>query len=183
MNMDNDSYYDRESMRLMYEPDKIKRLLVAEAPPESLDRFFYYPNVQERDYLFVETMRVLYASYYPDIFLGKKTQYQSATRKESRVPGQIMNDGFYLIDAVDNPIPQSATDRESRKIVRDNLPGLVKKIKALAAKDTGVILIKSSVYDLCEPLRNEGINVINDCMIDFLCCGRRENIEKRWLGL
>lgn len=54
-----------ENARRRYQPDQIKCLLIAEAPPkESSGRFFYYENISDGDSLFLETMKVLYPNYY-----------------------------------------------------------------------------------------------------------------------
>lgn len=44
--------------RQKYKPENVNLLLVAEAP-SSLDRFFYYEDVKEKDFLFVELSKVL----------------------------------------------------------------------------------------------------------------------------
>ncbi len=49
-----------EKARERYKPDVIKYILVAEAPPESLDRFFYFLNVKSSDWLFLGVMQTLY---------------------------------------------------------------------------------------------------------------------------
>ena len=42
----------RETEAFRYKPDRIDLLLVAEAPPASLDRYFYFDDVSEQDSLF-----------------------------------------------------------------------------------------------------------------------------------
>ena len=42
-----------ETARNKYKPEKIKTLVVGEAPPDSIDRFFYYEDVKKADYLFL----------------------------------------------------------------------------------------------------------------------------------
>lgn len=49
-----------EAARLKYEPLIVKFLLIAEAPPDSIDRFFYYENVHQHDYLFLGIAQSLY---------------------------------------------------------------------------------------------------------------------------
>ena len=45
--------------RQKYKPEHVNLLFIAEAPPSSLDRFFYYEDVKEKDFLFVELSKVL----------------------------------------------------------------------------------------------------------------------------
>jgi len=52
---------DFENTRLKYKPEIIKFLLIAEAPPKiGSNRFFYFEDVNEKDSLFIETMKVIY---------------------------------------------------------------------------------------------------------------------------
>src|SRR5690606_13965994 len=48
-----------EQAREKYKPAKIDLLLVAEAAPDSLDRFFYYEDVKSEDFLFLGVVEVL----------------------------------------------------------------------------------------------------------------------------
>ena len=49
-----------EKARLKYRPDRVKYLLIAEAPPDNINRFFYYDDVREHDYLFLGVAQALY---------------------------------------------------------------------------------------------------------------------------
>ena len=64
-----------ETARNKYKPEKIKILIIGEAPPEWIDRFFYYEDVKKADYLFLGIIGVLY----PDL----KNQYM--VNKRNRV--------------------------------------------------------------------------------------------------
>lgn len=39
-----------EQARRKYLPEKVTMLLVGEAPPDALNRFFYYENVKDKDF-------------------------------------------------------------------------------------------------------------------------------------
>lgn len=63
MHDSSDSEYLREqyaAARNKYKPSHIKILLIAEAPPNNLDRYFYYEDVKSHDSLFLEIMGILY---------------------------------------------------------------------------------------------------------------------------
>jgi hypothetical protein len=49
----------RSEAAARYKPAKIDLLLVAEAPPNSLDRYFYFTDVRAHDILFRYVCRVL----------------------------------------------------------------------------------------------------------------------------
>ncbi len=49
----------RQQAAVRYQPEHVRLLLVAEAPPSSLDRYFYFHDVRGQDSLFryvVETV-------------------------------------------------------------------------------------------------------------------------------
>ena len=75
---------------------------------------------------------------------------------------------FFLVDAVDDPIPQKTSLPKKKRIVREALCSLEGKLRNSALGDeTKIILICASVFEIAEPLKNAGFNVINTEMIDF----------------
>lgn len=125
-----------EKARQKYKPEKVKYLLVAEAPPDSVERFFYYDNVLQHDYLFLGISQALY----PDL-----KQKFLASGRNSQIKNSILlkfqADGFYLLDLSELPLSLMTGDLNSQ------LPALVEKIKMVANKETQIILIKATVYD------------------------------------
>lgn len=87
-----------EPLRLFYKPDKIKFILIGEAPPNGGDRFFYYDNVPEHDNLFVSVMSVL--------FPRETSVYRS--NREAGAKRHLLNRfrdmGWFLMDLY--PIPK-----------------------------------------------------------------------------
>lgn len=146
-----------EEARLKYKPNLVKYLLVAEAPPESVDRFFYFENVKQHDYLFLGVAQALYPNL-KDRYLaeGRNTE----TKKE--ILEKMKSEGFYLIDLSDLPLSLIEGD------LKDQLPNLNKKIEAVAKDATKIILIKANVYDLAyQYLVSEGVKNIIDQRITF----------------
>lgn len=125
-----------EKARLKYKPKKIKYLLIAEAPPDSIDRFFYYDSVKQHDYLFLGVAQALYPDLKEQfIFSGR-----SGDIKDS-ILQKLKADGFYLLDLSELPLSLMTGDLSSQ------LPTLVSKIKKVADTNTKIILIKTNVYD------------------------------------
>ena len=149
-----------EIARIKYKPDKIKYLLIAESPPdESSNRFFYYECVDEKDSLFLETMKVLYPNDYTDA--------KTARKRKKQFLKKFKDDGFYLIDSTNQPVPSFSRTKKLSQI-KKTLPILKEKINGLVEKNTKIILISSTVYEICEePLKRMGFNIINEEMIDF----------------
>ena len=46
--------------RNKYKPRQVNVLLIAEGPPNNLDRYFYFEEVKTHDSLFLEIMGILY---------------------------------------------------------------------------------------------------------------------------
>lgn len=123
--------------RKKYKPEKVKCVFIAEAPPDSVERFFYYEDVKKADYLFLGIIDVLY----PEL----KTDYLSlrrSTEKKKEVLNKLKSDGFYLLDLLNEPIGSFKEDlNEAARI-------LVNKIESEFEKNIPVILIKANVVDL-----------------------------------
>ena len=146
-----------QKARQKYKPEAVKYLLVAEAPPDSIGRFFYYDNVRQHDYLFLGVAQALYPKL-KDEFI--------ASGRSSKIKNSILlnlkADGFYLLDLSELPL----------SLLQDNLhsqlPTLVEKIKQVAAKDIKIILIKATVYDTAfQFLKENGFENIVDVRITF----------------
>ena len=149
-----------EDARLKYKPKKIKFLLVAEAPPKvESKRFFYFEDISDGDSLFLETMKVLYPAEYlstSDVRLNKKKFLE-----------KFRDDGFYLLDASDEPMHDNTPYRKQKQIEKA-LPTLRKKIWQLISPETNIILISATVYNtVYRKLKEEGFNLINEEMIEF----------------
>jgi hypothetical protein len=141
-----------EKARQKYKPQAIKYLLIAEAPPDSLDRFFYYDNVKQHDYLFLGVAQALY----PDL----KDQFILSGRNsdiKNSILQKLQADGFYLLDLSELPLSLMTGDLSSQ------LSTLVSKLKNAANTNTKIILIKATVYDTAFTyLQDTGFrNVIN----------------------
>lgn len=154
---DNDLIEKLESARLNYKPEIIKFLLIAEAPPDSLDRFFYYENVKEHDYLFLGIAN----SLYPE----QKNEYLASGR-ESNIKGKILKkfqgEGFYLIDL--SELPLSLQRQNLYSCVRI----LLKKMRNLVDLTSIIIPIKANVYEIVRtPILETGYQNFIDISIPF----------------
>lgn len=158
-----------EELRLKYKPDKILFLLVGEAPPcMSSERFFYKEDVKNHDYLFLETMKVLY----PKEFQNNNTATIRKRKKEFLL--KFKNDGYYLLDSLEEPFEERTNLKKKINRLRENQEQLLNKIKRMCNEETKIILISRSVYNSnYEHLIKLGVNIINDDFIDFPCLGRQ----------
>ena len=146
----------REREREKYRPKAIDLLLIAEAPPCSEDRYFYFDDVREHDWLFRYVIKGLFGATPPR---DEKAAYLSKLKAH----------GVYLIDLSPNPLPDKAKPDASL------VPNLIARAAALKPKH--IILIKSGVYDLAyEPLVAKGLNVIDERM-PFPTSGQQQKFE------
>ncbi len=140
-----------EKARQKYKPETVKFLLVAEAPPDSLERFFYYDNVRQHDYLFLGVAEALYPKPKEQFLLSGRSR-----EIKNSILQTLQQDGFYLLDLSELPLSLLDTDLQSQ------LPSLVEKINSVADDNTQIILIKANVYDVAfDYLKQKIKNVIN----------------------
>ena len=135
-----------------YKPARIRVLLLAEAPPCSLERYFYFEDVPTQDSLFLEIMGVLY----PDLKKRYLSSGRDAELKEELLR-TFQDDGYWLMDV--SEIPTSLT----KSTLQSFVPSLLQRLQKHIDKSTPIILIKASVYDAgYEVLKAEGFNVISE---------------------
>jgi hypothetical protein len=114
----------RDQAARLYQPEKVDLLLIAEAPPSALDRYFYFPDVHEQDSLFRYVCRAL---------LG----HEPTREGKADLLAELRDRGVYLIDLQQDPRDRTPLS----EFVRE----LVVRCKSL---DPGwIILIKASVFD------------------------------------
>lgn len=137
-----------------FRPDNVKLLLVAEAPPSALERYFYFAEVREQDALFRYVARAL---------LG----IEPARDNKRDLLARLREEGVFLIDV--SPDPLSGTP------LSHFVPDLVKRVSALAPEK--VILIKATVYDAAFwALREADLPVVDE-RIPFPGSGQQKRFE------
>ncbi|MDP9340670.1 MAG: hypothetical protein M3Q23_00900 [Actinomycetota bacterium] len=140
-----------------HQPESIKLLLVAQTPPESLERYFYFESVTEQDALF---------RYVTKLILGKEPTREN----KAQLLTELRNDGVFLIDLKPNP-------RDSA-VLGSFVPDLVARCKALNPER--IILIKVDVYDVAfHSLKREGLPVVDE-RIPFPGTGQQKNFETKF---
>ena len=161
-----------------YLPAPVKVLFIAEAPPAyRFERFFYFEQVSEADTLFLEMMKVLYpidTGFVP----SRKSEFQAKIVRQRKVAflEKFRQDGFYLIDASDEPMPEDADTTTKKKIIRGSLSEVRRKARKLCrAGEVPVVLIGGPTYLVCaDPLREDGLQVLNEEMINHPAQGGQQ---------
>jgi len=143
--------------RQKYKPKKIKCLFIGEAPPDSLDRFFYFEDVKKADELFLGIMENLY----PEL----KDEYLASGRPtdlKERILLKFKYDGFYLLDV--SELPLDLLDGE----LASEVPYLIQRLEKTISKHTPVILIKATTFDVAHTaLINKGYKKCSSIRIPF----------------
>lgn len=155
-----------ETLRQQYRPEHINLLLIAESPPpeasKASSRHFYRSNqVRKDDRLFVNTIKALYPE------ATEKTEAEIEPDKEQWLQ-RFKADGYYMIEALEASQVHEVTKQQRQDRIREHLPQLLERVKALASPDTKIILIKSNVFEVAaEPLRQAGFKVLNTELVDY----------------
>ena len=175
-----------EAARNKYRPGQIELLFIAEAPPAyDTQRFFYFVPVDSGDALFLEMMKVLYPKKAKLIGYGDDGKPAFNAKQVRDHKGEFLEkfqqDGFYLIDAVDEPMPRGVTRRMKEERIRSSLPGLKDKLKALCDdRDVPVVLLGALVYKICAAdLRNGGVRVLNEDKINIPAQGGQKEFRRK----
>jgi len=123
-----------------YRPDVIDLLLVAEAPPSALDRFFYFEHVPTHDSLFRYAVRGL---------LG-----ETPSRDKAPYLDELRARGVFLVHLSEDPFSSR------REVVAGCVPGLVRRCRAL--QPHRVVLIGAGTFDHAyDALANAGLPVVD----------------------
>jgi len=129
----------RDRAARKYKPERIDVLLVAEAPPTALDRYFYFEYVPQQDSLFRYVCRAV---------LKKEP---TRTDKAARL-AELQDQGVFLIDLQQEPHDSTPLATSARSLVS----------RCRRLRPSRIILIKVNVFDAAyEPLRQAGLPVVN----------------------
>jgi hypothetical protein len=154
-----------------YLPHPLRLLFIAEAPPAfKVNRLFYFTGLRDGDTLFLEMMKVLYPAeigYGEGAFRPGYSVKQMRLRKPELLR-KFQNDGYHLIDAYAQPMPDGASAAAKTVLMRSTLPGLRTKVRRLVGKrNVPIILIGGITYSVCaEALRLDGHRVMNHTMMN-----------------
>jgi len=147
-----------ERLRSANRPSRIRVLLIGESPPKSEGtnlRFFYSPTLTRYDNLYRGVANALYGEC-ADVDV----------RDKPAVLARIRNAGFWLIDAVDEPINKKSSSARL-KAIRAGAAVLVQRCIDLAP-EVGVIICHDKVYrETAIPLRNAGVHVLHSKSLPF----------------
>lgn len=155
-----------EAIRQQYRPDAISLLLIAESPPpapeiQSSRQFYYTDRIRKDDRLFTNTIRALYPEAADVSELDLEASKETWLRR-------FQADGYYMIEALETSQRHEVTKGQRQVRIHEQVPRLLERVRELASPQTGIILIKSNVFDVAaEPLRQAGFRVLNTELVDY----------------
>ena len=161
--------FERATQR--YLPHPLRLLFIAEAPPAfKVNRLFYFTGLRDGDTLFLEMMKVLYPAeigYSEGVFRPGYSVKQMRLQKPELLR-RFQNDGYHLIDAYAQPMPDGASAATKIALMRSTLPTLQSKVRRLVGKrNVPIVLIGGITYSVCaEALRLDGHHVVNGKMMN-----------------
>jgi hypothetical protein len=133
-----------------FRPVTVRLLLVAEAPPASLDRYFYFTDVRAHDSLFRHVASEI---------LGREPSREN----KAEILRLLRDAGVFLIDLKLDPTDGSP--------LASHVPSLIRRVRRLQPHK--IILIKATVYDAAyRPLRDAGFPVA-DVRVPFPGSGQQ----------
>lgn len=141
----------RREAAARYRPESVETLLVVEAPPSALDRYFYFEHVPTHDSLFRHVVEGV---------TGEKP-----TRDKAPYLDGLRERGFFLVDMCEQPF------RDRRAALPPAVPRLVQR--CLDIEPERILLIAVGVYDHAfAPLSDAGLPVV-DARIPFPGSGQQ----------
>lgn len=129
-----------EELREQYRPEVLKVLLIGESPPD--------PGAGERRFFYAPTLS--YDNLYRGVALavyGDRDDFNIQNKRDTLE--WLRDDGFWLIDAVENPINKSSSSAR-RHAISAAVPRLVERCGELAP-ERGVIICHDPVYQAAAP--------------------------------
>jgi len=144
----------RERAARTYRPTSVNLLLVAEAPPAALDRYFYFEDVPRQDSLFRYVARAI-------------VKLEPTRENKAELLARLRDSGVFLIDLKLDP-----TDRGS---LAAEVPGLVRRVRRLDPEK--IVVIKSSVFDLVrDAFLDAGLPLVDE-RVPFPGSGQQRRFE------
>ncbi|OKH80003.1 hypothetical protein EB75_21675 [Mycobacterium sp. ST-F2] len=135
-----------------YQPSRVRLLLVAQAPPDADDRYFYFVDVAQHDSLFRAVARAILPQVEP-----------TRTNKASLL-AQLRDRGIFLIDLKPDPVDGSD--------LSPYVPALLDRIAELEPER--IILIKADVFRVAYPALAAAGLPVSQMRIPFPSSGRQK---------
>lgn len=161
--------YEQAAAR--YKPTQTTVLFIAESPPSSVDRYFYFEQVREMDSLWVELMKAIYS--------GDFGETSTERLRKAGWLKRFQSDGYQLIDSVKEPFQSGVSSTHRKKIICLQSKSLIGEVRAINPDQ--IVLITATVFEgLCCDLLSAGMSVVNTEHLPFPGSGQQRNFQNRF---
>jgi hypothetical protein len=133
-----------------YQPDHIRLLLIAAAPPSALDRHFYFEAVPTHDSLFRHVARAV---------LG-----ETPSRDKAPYLDALRDRGVFLIHVSDDPFEDSV-------VLPALVPRLLERVDAL--QPDSIVVVGAPLYDLIYPHLRAAGHPVEDVRLPYPGSGQQ----------
>lgn len=138
-----------------YRPDRIRLLLIAEAPPADPNRYFYFHEVNAHDSLFRHVARSL---------LG----VEPTRENKPELLAQLQQQGTFLIDLKPDPVDSTS--------LNSYVPALMHRVHGLSPER--IVLIKATVYDAAHATLAAAGLPVSSVRVPFPGSGQQTNFSQ-----
>jgi len=156
--------------REQFRTKTVNVLFIAEAPPCTEDRFFYFPDMTKGDSLFLHIIRAVYPE------LNEIPTKELRGMKEELLY-RFQEDGYFLEDSCEYPLPKGCTSGQKLYAIIANQESLLLRIAPY--KNSKVVLLSATVFKANDEfLKAHGFNVLNTEAIPFPGSGQQNNFKR-----
>lgn len=157
--------------REKYRPEYIKLMFIAEAPPCSDDRFFYFEDVRTGDSLFLHIIRAVFSDL-------ETWETKLIRAKKEELLYRFRDAGYFLEDSVPVSIPKGTKNKEKENIVFQNQSNLIDRIEPYK-KSAKFVLLSAIAFKINHSaLVENGFNILNDFMLPFPGSGQQTKFKQ-----
>lgn len=139
MTRQDDARLRRARAAARYKPERVDTLVVAEAPPSALNRYFYFEDVSEHDSLFRHVVQAV---------LGEKP-----TRDKAPYLDELRERGWFLVHLSEDPF-------DDRAVLPSLVPDLIARCEEIRPRR--ILLVGAPLYDLVHrPMHASGLPLVD----------------------
>lgn len=157
-----------------YKPDEVCILFLAEAPPDSIDRYFFFENVTQDDWLWIALMKALYPRDW------NRTKLERLRKRDWLI--KFQKSRYWLIDSLNRPIGSDLSPARKVALIKARAPNLITTINSIDPRQ--LVLIKETVHEaLFHDVKKAGLPVVNEKALPFPCPGHQKEFDDEFREL
>ncbi|MDH5382906.1 MAG: hypothetical protein OEW75_18775 [Cyclobacteriaceae bacterium] len=160
--------------RNKYRPEQVKLLFIAEAPPCSDDRFFYFEEVPKGDSLFLHIIREVFPE-------TREWETKVVRARKEELLLRFMEEGYFLEDAVSIAIPKGTSINQKISMIKDHQQDLFRRL--MPYKEVPMVLLSATVFKANHEFLKQHFSILNKKAIPFPGSGQQGNFIREFRDL